>query len=230
MSSDKVLDEILKDKGTPNLEREKEDALLEPLLPEIELIKEPRLQGFVRSLLLKAGPFWFIPASFTGEYHPPDERDEGGNVLHTKRVVRTALLFADSYSLEEEERDMLIAAAILHDITKGVTWVVNELPSYDPMHAYTVDRFVRMVRVEDTQFSSENKSSSLFLDEDSVQAILRLIRCHMGVWGPIPETYPVYALEMALHLSDMVASHLHKIIDGEEAENNLWRWGLPEQE
>jgi hypothetical protein len=228
-NSDKILDDLLNG-GTLSVEYEKENEILEPLLTEIDLIQNNDIKNFVRSLLVKAGPFWDIPSSFSGEYHPPDERDEGGNVLHTKRVVRAATLIADSYSLEDDDRDILIAGALIHDITKGVIFELDGLPSYDPMHPYTVDRFVRMARVEDKQYGSEAQSSVLYIDEDVSQSILRLVRCHMGVWSPIPETFPYMPLEMALHIADNVAAHLHFIIDGDDAEENLWRWVPQEQE
>lgn len=224
-NTDKVLDEILQEEpSSPSIEQLQENEILEPLIEEIELITNPKIMSFVRSMLLKAGPFWYIPASFSAEYHPPDERGQGGNVLHTKRVVRACQLLADSFALEYEERDLLYAAALIHDITKGVVWESNGQPSYDPMHPYTVERYLRMARIEDQRYTSEFQSSTLFLDEESAQAIMRLVRCHMGVWSPIPETYPMYSLEMILHSADHLASHLHWIVDGEEL---AWRWMIP---
>jgi 23S rRNA maturation-related 3'-5' exoribonuclease YhaM len=216
-----ILDEILNNKKEDSLLRE-EDKVLLPLLEEIEFIKDENIKSFVRSILYRAKDFWLMPASFSGKHHPPDERSVGGNVIHTQRVVRAAKILSESYSLSEEDKDLVYAACLLHDITKGIMISENEGYVYDPMHPYTVGHFVLMCQEEDKKYASESQSSTLFLSEEVVQSILRLVRCHLGPWSPVPETAPITYLDMIVHMADNIASKMHKIIDGENVIMERW--------
>ena len=205
------------------------DVPLEPLdiniielEPEIDLISDPNIRKFVRYLLKNAPAFWKAPGSQDAGIHPPDEEFEGGLVKHTKRVVRIALLMAVGIDLEGQyEHDCLIAAAILHDISKYLMDQEEELIIFDPMHPYTVDRFVHWARQESMNLGSES-DNAVDIDTQYIELILRLIRCSHGVWSPIPETIPTSELEKVLHQADFIASNLHLIIDGEKVKEDRW--------
>jgi len=217
-----ILDDILvSDKK--NLKKGTEDQILKPLLSEINLITDNNVKSFVRSLLLKAEGFWEIPASFTGNNHPPDERGRGGNVLHTKRVVRIAALLTESYSLSNDEKDVVIAASLLHDLCKGARTAPDQEYRYDPMHPYAVGRFVAEAQGEDKKFSSDSESTTIYLQEEIVQSILRLVRCHLGPWSPVPETFPITYLDYIVHIADNVASKIHQIIQDSDLINREWK-------
>jgi hypothetical protein len=225
MKNKSILDEILSDSSKKDLSSIKEeDAALEPLLDEINMIKDHNVKSFIRSVLLKCNLFWIIPSSFSGKYHPSDEHGPGGNVLHTKRVVRAASVLADSYSLSDEDRDLVYAACLLHDITKGVITSEEGPMHYDPLHPYTVGGFVKDCQREDRQYASEGQSSTLFLSEETVQSILRLVRCHLGPWSPVPETTPITYLDMIVHLADNLASKVHYVVDGEKVVEDRWKF------
>jgi hypothetical protein len=215
-----ILDDILKEDTSTVLNQE--DEFLSPLMSEIELIEDEGIKSFVRSVLLKASTFWEIPSSFSGKYHPQDEHGPGGNVLHTKRVVRVASIMADSYSLGEEERDLVIAACLLHDVTKGIPSEENGMFHYDPMHPYTVNKFVTDCIKYDKEYANDSHSSTLFIGEESLQSILRLVRCHLGPWSPVPETYPITYMDYIVHLADNIASKIHIIIEDSELINDKW--------
>lgn len=213
MSKKSILDELLNEDISFKA-NEEEDKLLAPLMDEIDLISNQQIKLFVRSVLLQAKTFWKIPSSFSGKYHPVDEHGSGGNVLHTKRVVRVAQVISDSYGLITQEKDVVYAACLLHDVTKGIAHDDNKEDFfYDPMHPYTVGAFVKKCQENDKKYGSESASSTLFLDEETVQSILRLVRCHLGPWSPIPETVPTTYMDMIVHLSDNVASKLHTIVE-----------------
>lgn len=220
-NKNKILDDILEQSVVSSMLAE-EDQLLAPLLDEIGLIVSEPIRLFVRSVLLRADSFWKIPSSFSGKYHPPDEHNEGGNVLHTKRTVRTAKIICESHSLPQEEVDVVIAACLLHDITKGKLCEDGSF-SYDPMHPYTVGKFVKFCQEDDKKYASDMNSSTLFLSEEDVQTILRLVRCHLGPWSPVPETLPITYLDQIVHIADNVASKLHIIVDGEKVQNSRWK-------
>jgi hypothetical protein len=217
-----ILDDILVQRSEPSSFKE-ENLILEPLMEEIELISDDAIRSFVRAILLRANHFWNIPSSFSGKYHPADEHGQGGNVLHTKRVVRIANVMGDSYTLSSEERDVVLAACLLHDVCKGVQNKEDDDCRYDPMHPYTVGKLVERCQKEDKNFANESMSSTLFVSEETVHSILRLVRCHLGPWSPIPETYPITYLDYIVHLSDNIASKLHTVIEDSELINPQWK-------
>jgi hypothetical protein len=222
MAKKTLLDELISD-NDKSITISSENEFLNYILPEIDLIKGDEIRSFVRSVLLKAGIFWEIPSSFSGKYHPPDEHNSGGCALHTKRVVRIVNMLADSYSLTENERDNAIAAALIHDVTKGIPSESKEDFHYDPMHPYTVNKFVMDCIKYDKAYSNDSNSSSIFIDEEDLQTILRLVRCHLGPWSPVPETIPITYLDYILHVADNVASKLHIIIEDSELYNPKWK-------
>lgn len=217
-----VLDEILSDKSKATFKNE-EDIMLAPILKEIEYIFDENIKSFVRSILLRSKSFWLIPSSFSGKYHPIDEHNEGGNVLHTQRVVRAAKLMCESYSLAKEDTDIVLAACLLHDVTKGIMIDGEDSFHYDPMHPYTVGKLVKICQEDDIKYASESQSSTIFLSEDIVQSILRLVRCHLGPWSPVPETMPITYMDMIVHMADNIASKVHFIIDGDIVVEKRWK-------
>lgn len=216
-----MLDDILYEKNVSHTIKE-EDKVLNPLINEINMIENEGIKSFVRSILYRAEGFWDIPASFSGKHHPPDERDKGGNILHTKRAVRVGSVLADSYSLSSDEKDLITAALLLHDITKGIKPQSSDKYYYDPMHPYTAGSFIKKCQEQDKKYASESQSSTLFISEEDTQTILRLIRCHLGPWSPVPETTPVTYMDMIVHLADNISSKLHLIVDGESVKDERW--------
>lgn len=205
---------------------ETENAVLLPLLDEIDLIQDPLIMSFVRIMLINApAAFWIIPSTLVAENErPPDELLLGGNVLHTKRVARVAHMMADAQGITGDDLDIIVAAAILHDLTKG--GIDEENVQYDDMHPYTVERWVEGVRRKEFSSSSEDQSSSLWTDEKDIHRIMRLIRCSEGPWSPIIETVPLTSHEWILHFANLVAANLHRIVDP-GAPVQHWRWILP---
>jgi len=219
--SSNILDDILSN-NKPSVSKKDEDKILSPILEEINYIFDESIKSFVRSILIRASSFWTIPSSFSGKYHPSDEHNAGGNVLHTKRVVRAAKIMSESYSLGREDTDVILAACILHDLTKGIKLQGEDSFHYDPMHPYTVGSFVKKCQEDDKRYASESQSSTLYLSEDAVQAILRLVRCHLGPWSPVPETVPITYMDMIVHMADNIASKLHYVVDGDNVVKERW--------
>lgn len=201
----------------------KENQYLEPLLDELNYIDSVSVEQFVRALLLKATAFWLIPSSFSEDApNPMDELSVGGNVLHTKRVVRAALVVANAFAFSGNEKDILIAAALLHDVTKAIVVGLNEEPVYDSMHPYTVDSFVRNVYLVDGVFGSDDQSTTLYIAPKDRERILRLVRTHKGHDSMVVETQPKKRLEYALVIANDIAKHLPFIVDGNDIME--WRW------
>lgn len=208
----KLLDNFLLAEGVSEQEFHAENKKIQGLLEEISLIRSQAIQYFVRSMLLRAEEFWAAPADDRVGVFPEDEYESGGLVLHTKRCVRAVVILADAYGLEENEKDLVIAAAILHDITKAA--YSESAYDFDPMHPYTVDAFLRSVQADDKIFGDESKSTVMYLEEDTIAQIMRLIRCHLGLYSPVPETIPITNTDMVVHLADLMAMNLEKIMYG----------------
>ena len=75
-------------------------------------------QWTVAMLDLAPSAFWEKASSSTGKYHKVDENQPGGQVVHTLRVCLVVEHLVRMDELTEMERDILLAAAILHDICK----------------------------------------------------------------------------------------------------------------
>lgn len=195
-----------------------ESRQLTPLMNEINLIKNEAVQNFVRAMLLEVNPiFWSIEADVQEDgldSHPIDEYDEHGMVRHTQRVVRAVDILSDAYGLEEDERDLVIAAALLHDVTKVVVDPQTGYHEYDPMHAYTVGLFMDKVKVKNIMRGDESQSSVMYLSDEITAQIMRLIRVHQGLKSVVPETIPLLTCEMVIHLAEVVATNLEKILVG----------------
>lgn len=189
-----------------------ENQKLAPLLGEINLIENDAIKSFTRAMLMAVDTFWEAPSSPTGKYHPPDEHGPGGDVLHTQRVVRITKILCESQERDDYERDMLISAALLHDITKCREWTPGVITS-DPLHPITVDEVFKKLREKETDQAEESGSVTTDLDYETINRILRVVRCHLGPYSPIPELVPVTPFEMTVHWADNIAAHLHEVID-----------------
>lgn len=198
-----VLDQLLEGYEASLAEQ---DEKLAPLLHEINLIQDPSIRVFVRRMLLRADDFWLGPSSVSGRFHPPDEHGEGGNVLHTRRVVKAVELFCESKDRTATERDILLAAALLHDYTK--CQFSNGVWYSDPLHPYTLDGAVSQSIKEDKKHGLV--PAATLVEPDLLSQILRLVRCSHGIWSPVPETIPLTNMEWILHDCDYIASKLHE--------------------
>lgn len=200
-----------------------EDHGIYDLTDEIDTIKDPHISNFVKSILIQSNGFWISPATLDKQTHPPDEWGTGGLVLHTKRVVRVSLILVNTFECSPYELDVLTAAAILHDVTKAVYKTETNEIFHDMMHPYTVDSFVEYCRDYDEKVADASQPNTIGIDYDTLNAILRLIRCSHGNWSMIPETVPITVLERTLHAADLIATNIHILADGFEFDEDQWQ-------
>ncbi|MBD3286425.1 HD domain-containing protein [candidate division WOR-3 bacterium] len=155
---------------------------------EIAAIEDSSIKEFVSKALGKVPDyFWHVPASASGRFHPLDTLDDGGLVLHTKRVVYLATEIAKVFKIEGVRLDVLRAASILHDSFKN--GIADE--------GHTEEDHPLIVRYQLKDFSAD----TTHFDE-----IMEAIECHQGLWGPQPLRMPKKPVEWALHIADFVAS------------------------
>lgn len=171
---------------------------------ELGLIKNEDIKRITKEALEKAPKeVWNRPASSTMKYHPLNERGGIETVYqHTQRVVAIAVIFlgnpvctgdTNEKGLSSDERDMLIASAILHDSCKyGLDDPANE--------KYT--KFEHPVLVSQL-LPSDNGG---YWDR-----ICKTVASHSGSWNtskysdaelPLPKT----RIQFLLHQADYLAS------------------------
>lgn len=167
---------------------------------EYSYIKDNKKREDVKYLVNKLPDYFFeIPASSTGKYHPSFASSENGLVKHTKVAVRIAKELLDNPGLnnfKDNEKDIIIMAIILHDGCKS--GIVKE--------NYT--RFDHPLIV--SQLIKENRSS-LSLNDEEMELLIRVISSHMGIWNkdyngneilPIPKD----KYQRFVHMCDYLSS------------------------
>ena len=165
---------------------------------ETAMIKNEAIRAIANTAINNiADGFWHDGASSTNKYHPAWASGDGGLVRHTKAVVWNVYNMAFvNPCVTERDRDLLVAAAILHDSCKrGVNW---ESP-------FTVHEHPLLV----PQLMSDEELS----DEESAvwNEICSIIATHMGQWTTskrskivLPE--PKTTNQILLHMADYLAS------------------------
>ena len=183
---------------------------LERLLPEINLIGDDAIRDETARTFLDWCPdyFWTIPSSGSGKYHPPDERGEYGNLLHTKRVFLAYEQLARSYTeqhlITADEYHCGQAAALLHDMFK-FGW-----PSENTG-----------ITVSDHDVIAANV---ILHKSELPEEVSGAVAAHAGAWGegPSPET----ALQQLLHMADMTVTPDHYYSDVYEPCEELKELGV----
>lgn len=144
---------------------------------EIDSINDKNLKKLATEIIACADDYFFtIPASSTGKNHPLFSLGEGGLVRHTKCVVYMVKCLCESFNIDEYKRDMLIVAALAHDIKKqgntpnGLGYTVHE-------HPLLAARYVCEVYF----------ASDITILNGVVNIIADLISSHMGKWGADPK-------------------------------------------
>ena len=82
---------------------------------ELSLLEDSDVLSLTESLMAHfPAPFWRMPASSTGKYHPESSAGFGGLVTHTRQVFWIAKTIIDT-GLYNVNRDVVLAACLLHD-------------------------------------------------------------------------------------------------------------------
>lgn len=168
---------------------------------EINDIKDEKLRKFAEELISNADDYFFsVPASSSGKYHPQFDLGVGGLVRHTRCVVFFAKAMAESFDLNEEQTDLLVVAAIAHDIRK---------------QGDNTGHTVREHPILASNYVKELNKSTMLLTKEQVDMVCGAIESHMGKWEhnkefvkPNEKPYPMPKndFEKALQAADYVAS------------------------
>ncbi len=168
---------------------------------EYSYIKNPKYKENIKILVdLLPDYFFEVAASSTGKYHPAFSLGEGGLVRHTKVAVRMAYeMFNDesiTKSFNQDEKDMMIMALILHD---GLKHGLEKSEYVKFEHPILICNYIK-----------ENKDK-LTLTDNEILALTNMIESHMGPWNT--NNYSDYVLEVPknkyqkfVHMCDYLAS------------------------
>lgn len=150
---------------------------------ELSYILDSNVRQFAKLLLEHADEYFFeVPASSSGKYHPDFARGKGGLVRHTKAVA----YFTHEYTrasiqlnkINAYEADLLVVAAIAHDIKKQGDGTGKHTVNEHPLLAAKY--------IEDIW----EKYGQELLNEESVAYICDVVKSHMGPWSsPVPYSH-----------------------------------------
>lgn len=170
---------------------------------DLELFTDKGLRKFVENCIEDFPPyFWDAPASGTDKYHPEDENVPGGLVLHTRRVIRMVVLLADLHGLNWSERDILIAAAFLHDSwCKGRNGKAYSTHT-DPYHPlYVQEKFPL------TPYGDEHIPHAVY------NAVMECVASHSGRFSVSSLLNSDKKLPRILQMADYIASRRGVTVD-----------------
>lgn len=89
---------------------------------ELKRIYDSKIREFTKLCLTQAPDYIFIdcPSSSSGKYHPLDELGSDGLVIHTKKVFTLVYELTKAFDCEDN-RDIVLAAGLIHDLCKQGT-------------------------------------------------------------------------------------------------------------
>lgn len=180
---------------------------------ELSLIQDKDIRSFTEKCILRTPDYFYtVPASSTGKYHPEYSLGEGGLIRHTKALVYLAKeLLSLEYNKQRFtalERDMIIAAGILHDSFKHG----------DTEQQYSIANHPVVAADHILEWADEN-------EREFAKTISDCVKSHMGEFNqdyrtkkeimPKPQT----DIEMFVHECDYLASRKPLIVKFEKPYN-----------
>ena len=171
---------------------------------ELRYIKDDNLRAFGKELIGNADDYFFaVPASSSGKYHPTFSLGPGGLTRHTRCVAYFAMGGGESYNFDQHTTDLLVLAALAHDIKKQ--------GNGDTGHTVREHPLLGAQYVLDMQ-----KANPTLISQEDAEKIASAIRAHMGKWEGTREwvkdeskelfPLPKDGFEQALQYADYVAS------------------------
>jgi DNA polymerase elongation subunit (family B) len=164
---------------------------------EINLISNKEIREFVIQTLENAPDYFYEGmASSTGKYHPSCTCKKGGLIVHVKRVIYFINRMCGGFKIENIERDIVLAAGILHDIAK-VDKNKSTYVDYEN-HPINAEKYF----AKDIKLHKEPNQTTIGI-------INEIIRNHMGLWTPesIKKSLDKYStLELVVYIADYLAA------------------------
>lgn len=172
---------------------------------ELSLIQTDAVRNLTAFAIEKiADKFFTEAASSSGKYHPVYGLGKGGLLRHTKAVTSFANVFNSYSGMSQYQKDIIIAACILHDSCKrGVKFESQNTEHIHPMLVWKILDADNM----------DPKTRKIWVD------INNGISTHMGEW--ITSDYSSYKLpeislgsQLIIHWADYLGSRKYINISG----------------
>lgn len=171
---------------------------------ELERIYDHKIREFARLCLVNAPDYIFedCPSSSSGKFHPIDELSPDGTLIHTKKVFTMAYELVKGLDCENN-RDIILTAALVHDLRKkgpgkGSTHTVKDHPA----HA--------------AKLIDEVQGATQLLTDGQYNMLRNCVGYHYGPWSEDPWKKPMEQYtkeEMTLYISDFVVSKRFIVTD-----------------
>lgn len=170
-----------------------------------KIVKNEELKNFLYQCVDKfPGYFWTAPASVQ-KYHYPDEREDGGLVLHTLRLCKLTEDMVRFHQLNYWENNVLIASCILHDsFARGVP--PKDINISDPLHPIYVGLMFPYNAFADRFLPG--KEGKLIYEE-----IMECVTSHLGQWSPARLLHSNRKLPSIFQTIDYIGSRTYIKVD-----------------
>ena len=166
---------------------------------ELGWIKNPTFKDFLEYALKALPPYFMeVASSSTGKYHSSwSNQKPMGLAYHTKAVTFVAKELSDAFMLTDDEKDLMVIAAVLHD---GVKYGFGGGQHTSKTHE--AEGAVFFKRLHD--------AFSLNLPKEQFDSVYKALAAHQGRWAVAaePKRFPddFDKFGILLHVADMVAS------------------------
>ena len=162
--------------------------------PELSLIVDPLIRELTERVLTEMPAYiWSAVSSVTNKYHPPEDNQPGGVLLHLKKTSWVAYRIFDNLGLNT---DIGVSAGLTHDIAlRGL-----EAEASDEFEVYEQHGELAYERLHEHVIHLADMPDRIVTDWNT---ICNCVRSHMGQWGKEKPTSPE---EVALHCADVAAS------------------------
>ncbi len=171
---------------------------------ELNIIFDKKVREFAKLCVIQSPDYFYLdcPSSSTGKYHPLDELGSDGVLIHTKKVFTMAYELVKGLACETS-RDVVLAAAIIHDLRKQG----HEKSGHTDMkrHASFAADLV-----------DEVQEATMLLTEEQHIMLRGCVGYHFGPWSYEPWKKPMSEYtpeELTLYISDFTVSKRFVQID-----------------
>lgn len=154
----------------------------------VNTLTDPNVKNFVSEAVAHAQPeFFTAPSSSSGNFHPADEINTSGLLVHSVRDMVVGGWLADYFHLSAQQKDLVQGALLIHDIQKGgIPW-----GTYDSAHGPDGANWLE-------QFEPGNGQEAVEMD--------LLVRDHMAQWNRPSPTPPQTLDEQIVSYADYLGS------------------------
>lgn len=180
---------------------------LEKMEEHLNKIKDEKFKKHIKTIIEELPDYITnMPSSTSGKYHPPDELDNDGMLLHIKRVSTCMDELVRMFKYNSKQADILYAGCILHDgLKKGLT----EKKHTDEKHPIYIFDFIQQY-IQKTFKAAPDTEMMTMLDD-----LASVCLFHSGIWTPAGanEKFRCYHIKMdpgtkdlckTMHIADCV--------------------------